>query len=241
MIHGSFGCGADWREIASRLDRPSYAPDLPGHGTRPATPAASFSATVDELVGILPTGCDLVGYSLGGRLALAAALRAPRGTVRSLVLESAHPGLEPKAQRARLDEDRARAERLERDPEDFLREFYSAPLFATFREHDAFEAVLAERIARAQREPAALAATLVALSPGNQPQLANELIASAIPTMLVAGEKDQKYATLARDLLAADPAGRLRLAVVPDAGHNVHFEKPDDFVAVLTEFQEELA
>ena len=94
LLHGSFGQGDDWSEIVDRLDRPAITPDLPGHGARFAEPAPAFGDAAIELSALIPRGADLVGYSLGGRLALQlAALDPSTPPIRSLVLESAHPGV----------------------------------------------------------------------------------------------------------------------------------------------------
>lgn len=237
MLHGSFGCGGDWREVVHLLGREAITPDLPGHGVRCAAPAASFGAAVEEIAGSLPSGCDLVGYSLGGRLALAAALRAPRGTVRSLVLESAHPGLGPTERVLRLAEDRSRGLQLRRDPEGFFRAFYGSPLFASFRQHPKFDAVVSARLARVQSFPDACASTLIALSPGHQLQLAEDLWGSGIPTLIVVGSLDKKYAEIGSGLVDGAPDGAAISCVqVGGAGHNVHFEQPDAFIGRLQNF-----
>jgi len=49
LVHGSFGCGEDWRALVDRLDRPAATPDLPGHGERFDEPATSFDDTAAAL------------------------------------------------------------------------------------------------------------------------------------------------------------------------------------------------
>ena len=76
-LHGFLGRGSDWEALAPRLgDVCLYALDLPGHGEAIGAPrtasvfetaAASVMATLDAAgLGRVP----LVGYSMGGRLAL---------------------------------------------------------------------------------------------------------------------------------------------------------------------------
>ena len=242
LLHGSFGCGEDWHCVVDRLDRDAHTPDLPAHGDRFAEAASSFEDTVDELVRSLPGRCDLVGYSLGGRLALAAAMRAPAGRVRSLVLESAHPGLSEPVRAERRRQDAARGEQLAQSPRAFLRDFYASGLFESFRAHGDFERVVAERSERAARAPAALGATIAALSVGNQPPLTAALLRSDLPTMLTVGSLDTKYAGIAAALRdAAPPRRNIQLRVVAGAGHNVHLEAPDAFANALTAFWGERA
>ncbi len=239
-LHGSFGRGSDWSAVAEQLGRPVLAPDLPGHGARFTQPAESFDATVAELLDQLPPGADLLGYSLGGRLALAVALAATARSlpIRSLVLESAHPGLagEQAAARAALDD--ARALQLASDPAAFLEQFYAAPLFASFRSSGLFGATFEERIRLAQRDPAALAATLRALSPGRQPNLAPALAAAKLPTLFVSGALDTKYTELGTELAAN--SSHIQQAVIAGAGHNVHLEQPIAFAAAARSFWESL-
>jgi len=241
LLHGSFGCGEDWREVADQLNCGAVTPDLPAHGARFEDVALSFDHAADEVARRLPEGCDLVGYSLGGRLALAAALRVPPGRVRSLTLESTHPGLEPPARERRRRHDLERSAAIASDPEAFLREFYAAPLFESFRTRPRFEAVIRERITRARRSPKSLAQTFAALSVGNQPALASALLDAEIPTMLIVGERDTKYAALASGLVASPNARPdLAMTAVSAAGHNVHLERPEAFVDALRAFWEGL-
>jgi 2-succinyl-6-hydroxy-2,4-cyclohexadiene-1-carboxylate synthase len=240
LLHGSFGRGEDWREVLQLLGGDAQTPDLPAHGERFAQAAASFEDTVDAIVRELPDRCDLVGYSLGGRLALAAAMRAPAGRVRSLVLESAHTGLGADARAERRRQDADRGEQISRSPRAFLKDFYAAELFASFRAHPDFGRIFVERAERAERAPAALGATFAALSVGNQPPLTDALLRSDIPTMLTVGSLDTKYSNLARELHSAAPPGRrIQLHVVPGVGHNVHLEAPAAFAAALIAFWEE--
>lgn len=239
-LHGTFGQGSDWNAIAELLGRPVIGPDLPGHGARFTEPAESFDATVTELLEQLPPGADLLGYSLGGRLAsaLALAARARSLPIRSLVLESAHPGLGAEQAAARAAEDDARALEIEADPAGFLRRFYAAPLFDSFRASALFEDTVDARVRSAQRDPAALAATLRALSPGRQPNLAPALAAAEIPTLFLSGSFDVKYTQLGAELAAA--SDHVRQAVISGAGHNVHLEQPSAFAEAARNFWDSL-
>ena len=80
-LRGALGAtGVSWR---------TEAVDLPGHGLSPWREEGS-DAVLARLVGSLPAGSTLLGWSLGGQFALRAALAAPERVAR-LVLVGATP------------------------------------------------------------------------------------------------------------------------------------------------------
>lgn len=90
---------ADWPEAGLpgallARGRPVYVPDLPGHGANPRPDSAATGRQVEALSALIsgmPGGdVDIVGYSLGARLAWALALECPR-PVRHLVLGGLSP------------------------------------------------------------------------------------------------------------------------------------------------------
>ena len=94
--------------------------------------------------------------------------------------------------------------------------------------------------------PAGIAATYLALSPGHQGALGDALLQSGIPTLLVVGGLDAKYAAMARELVAGGPmacaptGAPIRWVEIEGAGHNVHLEDPDAYAAALHSFWEGL-
>src|SRR5688572_2561414 len=140
FLHGFMGSSADWRDVTAALGDRAFCItlDLPGHGAslglRPEAYTIEESAraaihVLDELRVQRPV---MVGYSMGGRLALYMALRCPERCA-GLFLESASPGLESEEERAvRRASDQEKAKRLEtEDFEAFLRDWYRQPLFAS--------------------------------------------------------------------------------------------------------------
>jgi len=226
-LHGFLGCPADWDELRTRL-KPSLggemAPWLPGHGPRPTAVPSSLDEWLDDLLRELggEDPLDVVGYSLGGRLALRLALREP-GRVRRLALLGVSPGLAGTAARAsRLELDRARAAELRREGlEAFLESWYAMPLFATLRAHPRF----AEwRMRRLDGDAVALADALLAASPGGQRDLAPDLADLAMPVLWLAGGQDPVYAALAPRAAERCPDGHW--ALIPGAGHAAQLEDP---------------
>ncbi len=239
FLHGFMGSGEDWRPIAQGLP-PDYrcvAPDLPGHGRTPvrrddvAYTMAAVSGDVMRLMDqIAPGPLTLVGYSMGGRLALHLALEyADR--VQALVLESASPGLRSETERSeRRVADEQRAVELETgDWEAFLSHWYSTPMFESLHGcGERFEELL---MRRRNNNPRELARVLRGMGTGAQASLWNRLAEAAMPTLLIAGEYDAKYGAMAAAIGAKMP--RASTAVVSGAGHNVHFEKPGDYTTLL--------
>lgn len=241
MLHGFAGRGFLWRDLAPGLPGGLryLAPDLPGHGeTRWPHAGASFDDLVQALARLITEAgaapARLLGYSLGGRLALALAVNHPRLLDR-LVMESASSGLEDAGERARrAAADDALADFILTDGVAAFAERWAAqPLFAT---QSAVEAgrLEGQRRARVSHSPADLAAALRALSPGRQPPLASRLPGVTAPTLLVAGELDSKFRTIADGIARAMP--RASVQVIPGAGHNTHLEKPEAFLACAGAF-----
>jgi 2-succinyl-6-hydroxy-2,4-cyclohexadiene-1-carboxylate synthase len=177
---------------------------------------------------------DLIGYSMGGRIALHFAAAYPE-RVRGLVLESASPGLATEAERAaRRAADEALAAGLRRDGiVAFVDRWEAQPLFASRARLD--PAVRArQRELRLLNDPASLGASLAGLGTGALPSLWDRLAQIETPTLLLVGALDEKYVEIGRRMKAAMP--NARLVAVAGAGHTVHLERPGEWLAAVTEF-----
>ena len=241
FLHGFMGSSADWAVEISALDKRFYcvAPDLPGHGTSLGLPPEAYTVEgaargvldlLDRLGAGRPT---IVGYSMGGRLALYLALRHPE-RCSTLFLESASPGIDDAVERqARRKADEERARRLESgDLASFLKKWYRQPLFASLARR---EGLLRETIeARMHNDRGELARSLRGLGTGNQPSLWDELGALQVPALAVAGDLDERHVGISTRMASLSP--RIRAAVVPGAGHNVHLESPEEYLALLKRF-----
>jgi len=243
LLHGFTGSHASWRALPADWSRQFQviAVDLLGHG-RSDAPADPARYAMDRCVADLASALDqlgaaavnVLGYSLGGRVALHFAAAHPE-RVRALILESASPGLAiPEERAARIAADEALAGRLERDGlEAFVDYWERLPLFASQARLPA-EARAALRAQRLQNNPVGLANSLRGLGTGAQPSLWERLPELHAPTLLVAGALDEKFTAIARQMAAHLPAARL--GIVPDAGHTVHLEQPDTFQRLIAEF-----
>ncbi len=241
LLHGFTGSADAWEDAIARLAprRRVLAIDLPGHGPLPAGGGAgavirledAVRSVVDFLDDLRLPRVDLLGYSMGGRVALRMALDHP-ARLRALLLESASPGIADDAERAaRREADEAMAEAIERDGlPAFVDTWMARPLFASqsrlpagIRER--------ERALRMRQDPAGLAACLRGMGPGATAPLWDALPGLRMPALLMAGELDPKYRDLAEKMAARMPDARV--ALVPGAGHATHLEAPDDFAGLV--------
>jgi 2-succinyl-6-hydroxy-2,4-cyclohexadiene-1-carboxylate synthase len=243
LLHGFTGSAAGWApQVAAWAPFVTMlAVDLPGHGrsgSPPEVAAYTMAATVADLVAVLDrigvARAHVLGYSMGGRVALALALAHP-DRVGALVLESASPGLADAGERAtRIAADAALADRIEREGVPaFMAYWESLPLWAS-QARLSPEARAALRAGRLQNHPVGLANSLRGLGTGSQPPLWDRLPALACPTLLVAGGDDAKFRDLARRMAEAIPDNELLL--VHGAGHAVHLEQPAVFARLVRDF-----
>ncbi len=240
-LHGFTGSGADMDALASRLTRPLVALDLPGHGRTPADPGDDgppFDAVVSELASLWGDGAPwlegphdakaatpaLLGYSMGGRLALALALAAQE-RFSALVLIGASPGLaDPEAREDRRRADARLARRVEAlGAAAFADEWAQHPLIRSQgRTPEPFRAAMTAR--RAANDPRGLAASLRGCGLGQMTPLHGRLPSLTLPVLLMTGAEDARYAEEAAAMLRLLP--RARHAVIPRAGHAPHLEAP---------------
>lgn len=243
LLHGFTGSSATWARFLDRFARRRrvISPDLIGHGASdaPFDPLRyRMERCVEDLLAVLTAldaeRADVLGYSMGGRVALHLAAAAP-ARVRSLVLESASSGLADLAERQnRIAADEALAERIERDGvEAFVDYWQRLPLFAS---QAALPAEVRARLReqRLRNTPIGLAASLRGMGAGQQEPLWQRLGALDMPALLIAGALDRKYCEIAASMSAAMPAAQM--TIVPNAGHTVHLEQPQTFEQLVMEF-----
>lgn len=244
LLHGFTGSAGTW----SSDDWGGYtaiAVDLIGHGESDS-PAEAQRYTMQHCVADLVALLDrldvaraaVLGYSMGGRVALQLALHlsqyAPE-RLSALVLESVSPGIEDDVERAgRRRGDAGLAESIERDGiEAFVGHWQSIPLFASQARlpADVRARLRAQRLANSQQ---GLANSLRGMGAGEEPPVFDRLREIAAPALVVAGAADAKYRRLAERTAAALP--NARLAVIADAGHAVHLEQPRAFTRAVRRF-----
>jgi 2-succinyl-6-hydroxy-2,4-cyclohexadiene-1-carboxylate synthase len=244
MLHGFTGSAAGWGHHLNTLADYGLriiALDLLGHGQSDA-PHDPQRYTIkrcqqDILAALQNLGVSkgqaiLLGYSMGGRIALYTAFS---GYFRALILESASPGLASPAEREqRRLSDEALATSIERDGVPaFIEHWENMPLFAS-QKTLSLECREALHNQRLQNTATGLAQSLRGVGTGVQPSLYARLPTLQIPVLLIAGELDTKFTDIARHMHHALPQSQLR--IIPAAGHTVHLERPHEFATLVKEF-----
>jgi 2-succinyl-6-hydroxy-2,4-cyclohexadiene-1-carboxylate synthase len=245
LLHGFTGSAAAWAALIPRLAQHmrTLAVDLIGHGRSDAPHDPEryrMERCVEDLLALLDAlevdSAAVLGYSMGGRVALHLAAAAP-GRIAALALESSSPGIADVAERqARVTADEALANAIEREGVDaFVDRWEALPLFTSQASLPA-HARARLRAQRLQNRAIGLANSLRGMGAGRQEPLWERLPTLDVPTLLIAGELDTKYCAITRHMAAALP--NARHVIVRDAGHAVHLEQPDAFMNhVLDMFQ----
>jgi len=233
-LHGSVGTASDFRALAKALAPGgigSRAVDLWRFLEPGPLPIGESGATLNaDAKGetFRGTGRSLLGYSMGGRLALHALLE-PDNPWQAAVIVSANPGLEVELERsARKAADSTwAAKAFAGDWKAFTSQWNAQPLLGgDIREPEATQRLVARR-----RE---ISRSFLDWSLGLQEPLWDRLPSVEIPVLWVAGERDAKYTAIAERAAALTPRGLL--AVAPDAGHRVPWENPEWFAERVSRF-----
>lgn len=245
LLHGFTGSHETWRDLTEHFtsNHLVITLDLPGHGmsTLPDSRSWTFASVVDDLawmIATLPGGnADVLGYSMGGRIALALAAKHPE-RVRRLVLESASPGIaDRRERRQRQAADEHLAARIRREGvETFVAYWEALPMWES-------QAAIPDAVRERQRQTRlghtsdGLAANLLATGTGAQESFWADLAKLKSPVMLIAGELDLKFAQIAARMSEVIP--KAKLEIVAGAGHAVHLEQPAEYVQRVALFLEQ--
>lgn len=243
LLHGFSGDSTTWHRIAKALaDRWRVIMlDILGHGASDKPPNVesyrmeSVAADIMDLLDQLEIKrTHLLGYSMGGRLALVMAQRYPE-RIHSLTLESASPGLADETDRSqRRRRDQALADEIEAKGIPFFVEYWEGlPLWASQSKLPP-ELLESQRQQRLRNSALGLANSLRGLGAGAQPNLWPDLPALQLPILLLVGAEDRKFRRINQAMAAHLPNAQLRL--VPSAGHNTHLENAPAFCREVSLF-----
>jgi len=239
FLHGFTGSSLTWHALRSFFpNNRMILIDLPGHGKTKAETLTSMKDCCDAISAILSQleirKVHIVGYSMGGRTALTFAHLYP-SFVKSLVLESASPGIMNKEEREeRKKGDVALVSFLRTNPlEAFVDKWENLPLFASQKSmvKEKQAAVRQERLAQSAE---GLAHSLTTMGTGVMPSLWEQLHRLECSVLLVVGEKDDKFVLLNRKMESL--ISNCTFKMIEDAGHAIHVEQTQIFGTIVEEF-----
>lgn len=224
FVHGFMGDPSDWDFIASELsDYEICTPHL--------KPAADWDASVEQLIADMPERSVIVGYSMGARLSLAAALTKPE-VCEGLVFVSGNPGLEDETTREkRYGGDCRIAELIDKEPRrQFLHHWYTqSTVFKSLEERVRNDEIERKAARSGDDWGAILRTNSVAKQPNYWPRLSE----IEVPMTAIAGLLDRKYANIIARM-GMEP--NIETRVVPHCGHIVHREQPHVFLYLIREY-----
>jgi len=221
FVHGFTQTGKSWTHAANAIANTTCTfIDAPDHGESQGT-SLNLQESGDAIAKI-SRGMVLIGYSMGARMALHAAIQHPH-SMTGLVLVSGTPGIEDESERAaRVQTDDALAQHIEAvGTSVFIEEWIRQPLFANYEFGDD------EIRDRCRNTAASLASSLRTCGTGQQYPLWSRLHEIDIPVLLIAGSQDAKFTAIATRMHELIPQSTL--SILDNAGHNAHLDQPIAF------------
>jgi 2-succinyl-6-hydroxy-2,4-cyclohexadiene-1-carboxylate synthase len=243
LLHGFTGSCRTWDPFLHSWTKSNrvIAVDIIGHGESeaPVDPARySMENGVEDLAALLDYleigEVSVLGYSMGGRLALSFTVLQP-ARVRALLLESSSPGLKTSGEKeARAAQDEKLAERIELEGIGWFTEYWeNIPLFQSLKRLPE-EVQLKINRQRLNNQSIGLANSLRGMGTGAQCSWWNDLKALQMPVLLIAGEQDEKFCQIAREMETLFANGSL--ITIPQAGHMIHVEQAEMFDTIVRNY-----
>lgn len=244
FLHGFTGSAGDWDFVTkniSSLFTPIFV-DLVGHGSSaaPDNMEKYFEKNqleiLDKLTDFLSIkNIILVGYSMGGRLALAFSIIYPE-KIKGLVLESSSCGIKDNNERnERIKSDELLASSIAANGvSKFIDYWMSIPLFKSLAKIDSAKVQNMKEKKIKTNSINGLKNSLVGFSQGKMNYYGNSLSKLKVKLLFICGDLDKKYCNIGKNI--TQNSSKFELQIVNDCGHNVHFEKPEEFLKLLNTF-----
>jgi 2-succinyl-6-hydroxy-2,4-cyclohexadiene-1-carboxylate synthase len=243
FIHGFTGCAADWASVVSLLNNNFnyYLVDLVGHGKSDSPEEKqhySINSIVNQLKEVMlsfPSNkIVLVGYSMGGRIALNFAMDNT-SLLKGLILESSSAGIREENLRIeRIQQDEKLAEFIENNPIDkFIDYWMNIDLFKTQRRLPN-EMLSQIRDRKLENNKVGLANTLRYSGTGIMKPLYGNLKDIPFRTLLLSGELDARYTDINSEMVKLFTEAEHK--IIKNAGHNTHLEEPLRFIEEINKF-----
>ena len=236
LLHGFTGSYKSWYDISKKL-KDYILIDIPGHGHSDFLDFQNdynfenFATDINYIFKDLEIHkVNLIGYSLGGRLAIIIAKTYPK-LINKLILESSGFGLASEEELdKRFQQDLKLANLIEADFSKFLKLWDENPLF-TKQKNRNIKIYEKQKIIRSKQKPLQLSKSLKSFSQGKMKSCLKNFTNFDFPVVLICGGEDRKYLTYA-DLIF-DLSKHVNQYIVPKSGHNIHLENPDKFLKIL--------
>jgi 2-succinyl-6-hydroxy-2,4-cyclohexadiene-1-carboxylate synthase len=243
LLHGFTGDSSTWASFFDRWGSHSrlIVPDIIGHG-RTESPEGLKHYQIEAMAHSLNTildqmgveQIDLLGYSMGGRLALTFAMIFPN-RVRKLILESSSPGLKTASEREfrRMNDAKLAKFIIDEGVKSFVDYWEDISLFQTMKRLPA-SVQNKIRVQRLKNSPQGLANSLLGMGTGSQPSWWKELSGLSCEVLLLTGEEDLKFGHIAEAMSVR--IKNAKWMVVENSGHAIHVEEPEKFGTIVSDF-----
>jgi len=243
LLHGFTGQARDWNFLDKQLSAKFFPIkiDILGHGQSDSPTEKKYYSEIN-LIKHLNSIIDyfnfnqniLLGYSMGGRIALSYSLAYPE-KISALILESASPGIENSIERQlRIEHDQKLAETIfEKGTKKFIRDWVNQPFFDSLKKisPDKLIKIISDR---SLNNPIGLTNILSEFSQGKMNSKWTQLDKINFPVLLISGELDKKYCEINKK--AYQLLQNAELKIIKISGHNVHLEKEKEFVNFVDAF-----
>ena len=241
MLHGFTGSHESMNELSGLLPYNCTAPDLIGHGRSPSPYELRpyrMGEMINQLDGVAETSLvkpfNIVGYSMGARLALSYATVRQK-SINSLVLIGGSPGIEKEQDRyLRAVEDAKLAEEIEVSGLQQFVSFWGKKRIFSSQGNLSIQRKEKIRRIRLSHRTHGLANHLRMAGTGVMESLWSKLEYLKIPILLIVGEQDEKFLNIAESMIRKIPYGEFE--IIPNAGHAVHYEKPKETANLISRF-----
>ncbi len=243
MLHGFTGSNNDWQFVTDHLIKNFnvITLDLVGHGKSSSPEELDYyklDSIIEQILQVKKhfnlNSFSLLGYSMGGRIALNFALRFPH-LINNLILESTTAGIEDENQRKeRVKSDLELAEFIENNSiENFIDYWMNLDIFNTQRRFSN-EKINDIRNKKLGNNKLGLAKSLRGFSAGLMQPVYDQLKNMEKRTLLITGDLDSKYTEINNKILKLLPNAEHK--IIKNAGHNVHLEEPKEFIKTVNDF-----
>ncbi|MFT5469771.1 MAG: 2-succinyl-6-hydroxy-2,4-cyclohexadiene-1-carboxylate synthase [Verrucomicrobiales bacterium] len=229
-IHGNLGHPSEWNQVQESFG-PGFEWNCPNLWEDPVAPFAAWADRFNDQAEALDPCPILLGYSLGGRLAMHALASATPPLWEAAIFVSAHPGFPPNSENdrhLRSQRDTTWASTLRQDGAvKFLRDWNAQEVLRG-------QPISSRQVATVAKHPDSIAQAFEVWSLGLQADLRQQLLDSGVPQLWVVGAEDAKFRAIAEEAVAAIPSATLD--VIEGCGHRVPLQKPRELAESICRF-----